>query len=87
MKYLYLFMRIKMTDILAKLERDVLSLSRLERAFLADRLLSSLDGEVLSEVDAAWVAEAERRYQEYKDGKREGIPAENVFADVDRQLK
>jgi len=76
-----------MTDILAKLERDVLSLSRLERAFLADRLLSSLDGEVLSEVDAAWVAEAERRYQEYKDGKREGIPAENVFADVDRQLK
>ncbi len=76
-----------MTDVLAKLERDALNLSRLERAFLADRLLSSLDGEVLSDVDAAWVAEAEHRYQEYKDGDREGIPTEKVFADADRLLK
>lgn len=58
-----------------------------ERAFLADRLLSSLDGEVLSDVDAAWIAEAEHRYQEYKEGKRQGVAAEDVFAEADQMLK
>ena len=46
-----------MTAILEKMELDALKLSREERAFLADRLLSSLGGEALSDVDAAWVAE------------------------------
>ena len=48
-----------------KVEQDALNLPPEQGAFLADRLLSSLSGEVLSDVDAAWVAEAERRYQEY----------------------
>ncbi|MCK4467434.1 MAG: addiction module protein, partial [Desulfobacterales bacterium] len=47
-----------MSAVLEKLEHEALSLSRQERAFLADRLLSSLDGDVLSDVDAAWIAEA-----------------------------
>ena len=76
-----------MTAVLEKVERDALSLPDAERAFLADRLLSSLGGEVLGEVDAAWVAEAERRYAGYKEGKRHSIPASQVFADADRMLK
>ena len=72
---------------LEKLEHEALSLSRQERAFLADRLLSSLDGDVLSDVDAAWIAEAEHRYQEYKEGKRQGVAAEDVFAEADQMLK
>lgn len=72
---------------LEKVEQDALSLPPEQRAFLADRLLSSLSGEVLSDVDAAWVAEAERRYQEYKEGKRAPIPAADVFAEADRLLK
>lgn len=76
-----------MSDILEKLEHDALCLSRQERAFLADRLLSSLDGDALTEVDEAWVAEAEHRYQEYKEGKRPGILAEDVFAEADRMVK
>ena len=76
-----------MSDILEKLENDALCLSRQERAFLADRLLSSLDGDALTEVDEAWVVEAERRYQEYKEGKRPGILAEDVFAEADRMVK
>ncbi len=50
---------------------------------LADRLLSSLDGDVLSDVDAAWIAEAEHRYHEYKEGKRQGVTAEDIFAKAD----
>jgi len=75
-----------MLAVLDDVERDALSLPVEERAFLADRLLSSLDGEVLGEVTAAWIAEVERRYQEYKEGKRQAIPATEVFAQADRLL-
>jgi putative addiction module component (TIGR02574 family) len=76
-----------MTATLDSVQQEALSLRREERAFLADRLLSSLGGEVLSDVDAAWVAEAERRYAEYKGGQRPPIPAGKVFAEADRLLK
>ena len=75
-----------MSSQLQRLERDVLSLSAQERAFLADRLLSSLSGEVLSDVETAWVEEAERRYRGYKSGDHPPIPAEDVFAEADRLL-
>lgn len=76
-----------MSDLLKKIEDEVLNLSTQERAFLADRLLSSLGEEVLTDIDAAWIAEAERRYQEYKEGNRPGIAAQEVFAEADSMLK
>jgi len=72
---------------LEKLEHKALNLSRQERAFLADRLLSSLDKDVLNDVDAAWIAEAEHRYNKCKEGKRHGVAAQDVFAEADRMLK
>ena len=72
-----------MSNVLEKLQLDVLSLTRQERAYLADRLLSSLDGDAAAtDVDSAWLAEVEHRYQEYKDGKRQGIAAREVLADA-----
>lgn len=65
----------------------MLKLPRQERAFLADRLLGSLDEEVLNEIDAAWIVEAERRFEEYKNGKRQVVSAQNVFTEADRALK
>ena len=38
-----------MSNLLKKIENDILMLSNRERAFLADRLLSSLDGEILTD--------------------------------------
>lgn len=76
-----------MAATIKQLEQALLKLSKQERAFLADRLLSSLDGEVLSEVDAAWVAEAERRFQEYKSGKRQVLSAQDVFTEAERVMK
>jgi putative addiction module component (TIGR02574 family) len=72
---------------LEKLELEALSLSRQQRAFLADRLLSSLDGDVLNDIDTAWIVEAEHRYKDYKEGKRQGVAAQDVFAEADRMLK
>ena len=76
-----------MSPLLKKLEQDALRLPQDERAFLADRLLSSLSGDLLNDVESAWVEEVERRYQEHKDGKRKGVPASEVFEDADRLLK
>ena len=77
-----------MSELLKKIEHETQSLSKQERAFLADRLLSSLDGEEHNnDVEEAWIAEAERRYKEYKEGKRPGSTAEEVFAEADRILK
>jgi len=52
-----------------KIESDLLKLPRQERAFLADRLLGSLDAEVFNDIEEAWIEEVERCYQEYKSGK------------------
>jgi putative addiction module component (TIGR02574 family) len=76
-----------MASKIEQIEHDLLKLPKQERAFLADRLLSSLDEEVLNEVDAAWIAEAERRFEEYKSGKRQVISAQDVFTEADRVLK
>jgi len=76
-----------MSNLLEKIQKDALSLSGKERAFLVDRLLSSLGDDVLTEVDAAWIEEAERRHQGYKQGKRPGISAKDVFAEADSFLK
>ncbi|MCD6430320.1 MAG: addiction module protein [Deltaproteobacteria bacterium] len=70
-----------------RIESDLLKLPRQERAFLADRLLGSLDAEVFNDVEEAWIEEAERRYQEYKSGKRPGIASQTVFAEADLILK
>ncbi len=76
-----------MSELLQRIENEALSLSTQERAFLAERLLSSLGENNLTDIDAAWIAEAERRYEEYKQGKRPGIPANQVFAEADRIIK
>jgi len=72
---------------LDKIEQDLLRLSEQERAFLADRLLGSLDGDSMTDIEEAWITEAERRYEEYKRGKRSGIDAQTVFNEADLILK
>ncbi len=46
-------------------------------AYMAD------DPEVLK----AWIAECERRYQDFLDGKTKAIPADKAIAQIRRQLK
>jgi len=53
-------------------------------ARLAVRLLSSLEGAAESpeEIEKLWIAEAERRFQELRDGVVQGVPAQEVFAEL-----
>jgi len=72
-----------MAHSLPEIEKDALRLSAEDRARLAIRLLSSLEGAAESpeEIEKLWIAEAERRFQELRDGVVQGIPAQEVFAE------
>jgi putative addiction module component (TIGR02574 family) len=65
-----------------KLEEAMSILNELsldERGQLAAKLLLSLEEPSEEETEKLWIAEAERRLQEYREGKVGGIPAEEVF--------
>ena len=62
-----------------------------ERARLARRLILSLQDEPSTEspevIDAAWREEIARRLMECRDGTAELISADQVFAEIDRDLE
>lgn len=60
---------------------DALELSDSERAALVGLLIESLEStETDADVEAAWAAEAERRWQEIESGQVKTIPWEEVKA-------
>ncbi len=73
-----------MAHSLPEIEKDALKLSAEDRARLAVRLLSSLEEttESSEEIEKLWIAEADRRFQELRDGVVMGIPAREVFAEL-----
>ena len=72
-----------MSEKLRKLIQEAQSLSLVERAELAGTPLLSLDEPSDSEEERLWLQEAERRAQEFREGKDKGIPAEGA---IDRAL-
>ncbi len=67
------------------LAEHLLTLPPHDRARLAELLLASLDDED-AEVDAAWADEIVRRVSELEHGTVETIPADEVFAALERRL-
>lgn len=65
---------------LRQLFREALELTDNDRATLAGLLIESLEGPPDPDVDAAWTAEAERRWQEIESGAVQTIPWEEVKA-------
>jgi putative addiction module component (TIGR02574 family) len=73
----------------ARFEEIVASAMKLperERVRLAQELIASLDAEIEPDVEALWLAEAERRLEELRSGKTRGVPAEEAFARARRAL-
>ena len=73
-----------MAHSLPEIEKDALRLPAEDRARLAVRLLSSLEetAESPEEIEKLWIAEAERRFQELRDGVVQGVPAPEAFAEL-----
>ncbi len=51
------------------------------------RLVSTIDDEVETDTEALWFAEAERRLEELRNGKVQGISAEESFRKAREALK
>lgn len=73
-----------MLPIADEVESAALQLPREERARLAERLISSLEEE--SDVERAWIEEAERRYERYRAGETRLVPAADVIARMRQRL-
>ena len=69
-------------DSLKNIEKNVYQLPERERAILALNLIRSLEQEEDSDVTDLWIEEAERRYQELKQGIVKGKPAKQVFQEA-----
>ncbi len=69
-----------MAKLAEELYKKALDLDERERAALAARLIESLDAEVEEGVEAAWLAEVERRMEELDSGKVQTIPWEELRA-------
>ncbi len=75
-----------MAKLAEELYKKALDLDERERAALAARLIESLDAEVEEGVEAAWLAEVERRMEELDSGKVQTIPWEELRARLFRHL-
>ena len=70
-----------------KVVADALSLPAPARAFVAEKLIESLDAEPGDELSPAWKEEVRRRCRELDDGAVELRSAEDVFAKAYAALK
>ena len=75
-----------MSPRLQQIEAEALRLPPEERESLAGVLVQSLEDASVNEIDAAWIEEAERRFQKWRAGKTDGIPSEKFFSEIRRDL-
>lgn len=68
-----------------QLTEELLSLPSESRAFLADKLVESLEFDTDSAIQAVWVTEAKRRRDEVRSGSVQAVSGEDALAQV-RQL-
>jgi putative addiction module component (TIGR02574 family) len=73
-----------MTATVKNLAETVVLLPPKARAYLAERLLESLDE---AGNEQAWITEARRRRDEVRAGKVKPVPAEEVYRRIERLLK
>jgi len=76
-----------MSALLAELEQKACTLLPEERAQLVEVLLESLHGSSLSEIEAEWEQEIEKRVASFDRGELKTYLAEDVFAEARRMTQ
>jgi putative addiction module component (TIGR02574 family) len=56
-----------------------MKLSLRDRVQLAQRLVSTIDDEIEADTEALWFAEGERRLEELRSGRVQGIDSDEAF--------
>lgn len=62
-----------------EIEAEIRSLAVADRDRLLRDLLADLDGKKDPGVEAAWLEEAQKRYEELRSGKVKSVPADEVI--------
>ncbi len=73
-----------MTQAVIEILRDVVRLSPLERAELADRLVETLSSDMPPEIERAQIAEVRRRIAQVESGEVALVPGEQALDQVRR---
>ncbi len=72
---------------LEQLTEEILSLPSASRAFLAEKLVESLEFDTDPVTQSAWTTEAKRRRDEVRSGTVQPIPGDEALAQVRRLLE
>lgn len=75
-----------MAPLLQQIKKQALRLPPQDRELLASTLLQSLEDVPPDQIEEAWIDEAERRYQDWRSGKSQGVPDAQFFAEMRREL-
>lgn len=76
-----------MARTLADIEKEILNLSETDRATLAKHLIETLDMDMNENVEQVWLQEAEKRYEQYKSGKLQALPAQDALQEARNSLQ
>jgi len=69
------------------LKRELRDLEPADRAEVAEDALKSLDGTAYGEFSPAWEEEIQRRLRAVDDGTAELIPGDDVFREIEAELR
>ena len=75
-----------MAKAIFEIRAEIQELEPLQKRELLGLLVAELEDSENREVDEVWLLEAQRRFQELKDGSVQGIPANQVFAKLERRI-
>ncbi len=70
-----------------KIEQQILSSPASYRAYLADRILSSLDASRQSKIDEAWANEAEDRIAAFERSEIQAVDEDEAFAQLEKRFQ
>ncbi len=76
-----------MSTAVAEFESKFRALSPDEKVDVIRSLIAELDGPPDTDVEVAWLEEAQRRHREIVEGKVHPVPGERVFANLSARLK
>ena len=76
-----------MPTIVNQIADDILELPESDRAFLAHRLIQSLDSKIDSDAEALWMEEIDKRSTEIRKKSVHCRPIGDVISDIRRKLK
>jgi RNA polymerase-interacting CarD/CdnL/TRCF family regulator len=76
-----------MSNVVAEIEEKFRSLSPEAKAELVRSLIADFDGPAETDVERAWLEEAQRRYRKVSSGEVAAVAGEQVFRNLQARLK